>query len=146
MAEVIFIFLILVVAITFHKNVLRYVADNILGKIIILLILLWFSSKSIGLALVFVLFLIISYEMMLNEPYEGCSTSIQTPSSTALKIPKKPVAINDRVSVENTVRMGKQSNSIPVEKVHNGENILPHDATENFAKTKKEGFKYSRIH
>ena len=144
MTEVILIFLILVIAITFNKNILQYIADNTLGKIVIILILIWFSSKSIGLSLVFILFLIISYEMLINSSYEGFKTTISTPTSMTLKIPKKPVATNDRISVENTVRIGKQSNSIPVEKIHNGENTLPHDKND-IIKPKKEGFTFSKF-
>jgi len=144
MTEVILIFLILVIAITFNKNILQYIADNTLGKIVIILILIWFSSKSIGLSLVFILFLIISYEMLINSSYEGFKTTISTPTSMTLKIPKKPVATNDRISVENTVRIGKQSNSIPVEKFHNGENTLPHDKND-IIKSKKEGFTFSKF-
>ena len=126
--EVFFIFFLVLVIISFQKSLVINMTDTILGKILFIILIIYFSSKSPLLGL-FITVVIVLYSGLLIEKglfNEGFTSSFKNSNSNSRV--KKRNSSKERMKDENFLRIGKSSRNLQASKNQNNtKNVIPID-------------------
>jgi hypothetical protein len=120
--EVFFLFFLVLVLISFKKSVVVNMTDTLLGKLFFIILIIYFSSKSPLLGLFMTLVVVIySGLLMENGVFTEGFAMIITSKKNNKKLKNKNKTSKERMTVENSLRIGKSSKNIHASKTQNND-------------------------
>ena len=110
--ETLFLFMLLIVILVIKPSMLLDLTSSAFGKVVFLILVIYFSYKSTSLGLLFTIFVVVSTEMITRENF--------TEKINVIADNNEP----DKLNIEENLK-SKESNSIHVNKIQDMDNVTP---------------------
>jgi len=116
--ESIMLFPLIIILLGFKRILINDWTSTVIGKIIFILLIIYFSSKSTTLGLLFTIIIVLSNEILVKENFSEKINVISKNNDDKLNTPEI-----DKLTIEENVK-SKESKTIPVNKIQNMDNVI----------------------
>lgn len=117
--ESIMLFSLIIILLGFKPILINDLTSTVIGKIIFILLIIYFSSKSTTLGLLFTIIIVLSNEILVKENFsEKINVISKNNDDDKLNTPEI-----DKLTIEENVK-SKESKTIPVNKIQNMDNVI----------------------
>jgi len=130
--ELFLIFVLFVFIVSSNPSLVHYFMYDTVGKIIFILIIVWFSLKSLLVGVLSVLFVIgMSFITEKKPMVEGLNSISDTVVNSTNKKSGKTETVDDKIKVEDNLRKSKQSSKIALHSMMKNTNTKEVEPFEN---------------